>query len=112
TLVVTNSNTCNGSDTTNIILNISSCTQIKTTPALNESISVFPNPTKGMFTIKTDSFNFDSEFIIFDVLGKIVLQNKISSTTTQVDLSKYSNGVYYLKIKESKNQRMIKVIKE
>jgi len=63
-----------------------------------EGLSLYPNPAsngKIYITSKNDS---DKEVIIFDVLGKKVLQAAISSK--EVNISNLSPGVYIIKINE------------
>lgn len=63
-----------------------------------EGLSLYPNPVsngKIYITSKNDS---DKEVIIFDVLGKKVLQAAIS--TKELNISALSPGVYIIKINE------------
>ena len=63
-----------------------------------EGLSLYPNPVsngKVYITSKNDS---DKEVIIFDVLGKKVLQASISSK--ELNISNLSPGVYIIKINE------------
>jgi hypothetical protein len=63
-----------------------------------EGLNLYPNPVsngKVYITSKNDS---DKEIIIFDVLGKKVLQTTISSR--ELGVSNLSPGVYIIKINE------------
>ncbi|HEY6142966.1 MAG TPA: T9SS type A sorting domain-containing protein [Flavobacterium sp.] len=63
-----------------------------------EGLSLYPNPVsngKIYITSKNDS---DKDIIIFDVLGKKVLQTSISSR--ELNVSNLSPGVYIIKINE------------
>lgn len=63
-----------------------------------EALSLYPNPVsngKIYITSKNDS---DKEVIIFDVLGKKVLQAAIS--TKELNIATLSPGVYIIKINE------------
>ena len=63
-----------------------------------EGLSLYPNPVsngKVYITSKNDS---DKDIIIFDVLGKKVLQTTISSK--ELAVSNLSPGVYIIKISE------------
>jgi uncharacterized protein YneF (UPF0154 family) len=63
-----------------------------------EGLSLYPNPAsngKIYITSKNDS---DKEVIIFDVLGKKVLQAAISAK--ELNISALSPGVYIIKINE------------
>lgn len=76
----------------------------------NNSVSVYPNPSKGIF--KIDLTN-DSKLIIYDLLGKVLLKQDISSNLENtIDLTNYATGVYFAKIIDfNKNFKVIKLIK-
>jgi len=57
---------------------------------LEEEIIIYPNPTTGIIT-----FNKEVNIIIYDVKGKQIL-NK--DGISQIDLSKYDNGIYNISI--------------
>lgn len=109
TVIGTDGNGC--SKMAAITLSVDACLGFSNKES-NINFRVFPIPSKGIFTLYLDYFDSDTEYLILDALGKLLLQNRISSNTTQVDLSEHPNGVYFLKLKESSNQRIIKLIKE
>lgn len=64
-----------------------------------EGLSLYPNPVsdgKVYITTKNDS---DKEIIIFDVLGKKVLQTTLSSK--ELNVSNLPSGVYIIQINEN-----------
>lgn len=75
-------------------------------------LKVFPNPTKDLITIrlkvKTDNMNYG----LYDVDGKLIIQNKIFDQTSQIDMSPYASGIYLLKIKNNKQINSFKIIKK
>jgi len=61
------------------------------------SLKLYPNPvTNGKFSISTDS-NTEKSVVIFDVLGKQVVNTKVMET---VNVSNLKSGVYIVKITE------------
>ena len=73
-----------------------------------EGLSLYPNPVsngKVYITSKNDS---DKEVIIFDILGKKVLQTMISSR--ELNISNLSPGVYIIKINEEEATATRKLI--
>lgn len=63
----------------------------------NANISIYPNPSNGIFTIQSaDIVNIT----IFDVSGKIVYKNN-NITQTNVDLSKNQKGIYFIEFKNN-----------
>ena len=73
--------------------------------------SVFPNPAKNQINIKVDATLIGSSYTVFDNLGKKVLEGKIISENTIIELENLSAGVYLLSIGDNLKQTF-KVIKE
>jgi hypothetical protein len=61
----------------------------------NVNITVFPNPTNGTLNINSNGNTSDFEIILTDTFGRLIL-NSINSKI--IDLSAFSNGIYYLTI--------------
>ena len=59
-------------------------------------VLVYPNPTKGIFTIKSNEQ--DIHLNIWSSFNSLVYQNKIGKGSHKIDLSKVSKGIYILKI--------------
>ena len=69
-----------------------------------ENLSVYPNPTRGLFNISFVSEKIDDfEITLIDAFGKLIIQEDkkdfIGELTKQVDLSEYPRGIYMLQIK-------------
>jgi hypothetical protein len=63
----------------------------------SDLISVFPNPTTGIIKIseiKLENKNFD--VAVYDSFGKLILKK---GNQTIIDLSAYSNGLYFLQLR-------------
>ena len=59
-------------------------------------ISVFPNPSTGLFTILSDeAVNVE----IFDLLGQVVWSGEVQNSAS-IDLRSVPKGVYFYKAKE------------
>ena len=77
----------------------------------HDKITLYPNPTSSKILLNTNESYIGSGYLLFDILGKPILNGNIHSTTEEIDLEKLSSGVYYLKFGWNGNE-MIKVIKE
>ena len=69
----------------------------------NLEVNIYPNPSSNIFNLK---FNSDSEteISVTNILGEQIYfesKNLIGEFNTQIDLSKYSKGIYNLTIKTS-----------
>jgi len=79
-------------------------------PELNyRNVSVFPNPSKGMFMIEVPS---SCTAVVYDVRGRILKTQKMVDNLNQVDLTKCQQGVYLLKLIKDKQVVNVKLIVE
>ena len=74
-------------------------------------VSIYPNPTRGLVNVKTDSKLIGSVYSVYDNTGKVVLSGKINSENTDIELGNLSGGIYLFSVGENVKQRF-KVIKE
>jgi|GEM_PF-1795977 hypothetical protein len=63
----------------------------------NNVVSIYPNPTNGMFSIETTQTEKQT-VQVFDVAGKLVLTQVILSGKTNIDADNLTNGVYNVNI--------------
>ncbi len=75
----------------------------------NKDLKVFPNPTTGKFNIKS---NFKINSIeIFNSQGKIIYEKyNINVNNTKIDLEKYNQGAYFIRIKTDDGSFVKKVV--
>ncbi len=85
------------------------CVGIKEFNNGENSILVYPNPNQGIFSV--DAKN-ETEIIIYSSLGNELLRKKIRPGKSEIDISTYNNGVYYLRILSGNREKAIKLIKE
>jgi Concanavalin A-like lectin/glucanases superfamily/GEVED domain/Secretion system C-terminal sorting domain len=71
---------------------------IETTNQLN--LSIYPNPTKGEFTLATDKIGASISILSLD--GKIIFNNQlITANQTICNLANFEKGVYFLKVNQN-----------
>ena len=81
-------------------------------------MTLYPNPTSGIININITNFNTPiTKFLIYDVYGKIVdevrLQHSDYMETLHIDLSRMSNGIYFVKAEaDGKVVAVRKVVKQ
>lgn len=80
----------------------------------SNEIKMYPNPASKQVTIELpQNTNTNYQLQIADLAGKIVLQQKINTTTAQVNLSKLTAGIYLVTITDNKgNKEVKKLVKE
>lgn len=79
---------------------------------LSLNVSLFPNPTNEFIVLQFENFTNDMSFSLYDMNGKIVVENTIKSAKTEIDMREFARGTYHLAIKNSMNTvQSIKIIK-
>lgn len=78
-------------------------------PSLS-TISVYPNPSRGEFTIQSPAFKIE-QLEVRDVFGKLISEKIINSKSVTVDLSSFSTGVYMLSVKSDGKTSSVKLVK-
>jgi uncharacterized repeat protein (TIGR01451 family) len=76
----------------------------------DNSVSIFPNPTKNNININS---KFDIKSVqLFDIQGRILTTKLVEGYQANLDISSYSNGVYFIKITSISGSKIEKLVKE
>ena len=70
------------------------------------NFSIFPNPSIGFINIYTSFVDDKSEVEITDGMNRVVYRSKINEIITNLDLTRYSKGMYFVKI--FNNEKILK----
>jgi PKD repeat protein len=88
---------------------VSPCTAIEQIQAVTgNKLLVYPNPTQGKLTVETEK---EGRLTVYNQLGELILEQSISAGKNNVDISKFSNGVYVLKYSGSAGEKIARLIK-
>lgn len=103
-------NSCTGSDVEYITVSL--CTSI--TELEGSSISVYPNPAKDKLVIQLDESYTDVTTIeLYDAIGKLVIEEKVNTSVTNLNVSKLAKGIYSVRITSANHKAAtIRIIKE
>jgi hypothetical protein len=74
------------------------------------SSHIYPNPFTDIIYIDTGN-DGKAGLVIYNSGGKLILRRELDQGTEKLDLSKYPDGVYIMKMITGKNTDMIKIIK-
>jgi len=79
---------------------------------INLSYSVYPNPASAIIILKIENTSLENlSFQLFDFNGKLLLNQKITSTETSIKMGEYAKASYFLKIIDNnKELQTIKII--
>jgi len=78
-------------------------------PTNFNDINIFPNPSSGLFTIKTD---LPISYQIFNLNGQLINESTSDLSASQLDLTAAANGLYFVKITAGDQTVTRKVIKQ
>lgn len=82
----------------------------ETDTPIRDQINAFPNPSKGMVTIKSTQKNIKT-VTLYSVFGNEVLKRQVSNRSTTIDISNLPQGIYIAKISTSSGIGSIKLLK-
>lgn len=79
----------------------------------NRPVKIFPNPTKGLLQVELPYVeNLNATIRVFGMQGSLIREVKVKDFTTNIDLSRYPNGVYILKISIDELSSEWRIIKD
>ena len=74
------------------------------------SFSYYPNPTSDIVNI---SYSKEITHVkVFNMIGQQFLNKDINATTTQIDMSGYANGAYFIQVSTENAMKTVRVIKK
>ena len=76
-------------------------------------IDAYPNPMNDFITLKVETENnTDLSYQIFDLNGRLFMQNKVLYNETNIELRNFVAASYFLKVfKNNKEVKTFKIIK-
>ena len=77
---------------------------------LDDSIAIYPNPSKNNVNIKCNSTIKSVE--LYDVQGRLLQTQLLDEVQTSIDISEKSTGIYFLKITSDKGSKVEKIMKK
>ena len=80
---------------------------------LEESISLYPNPTTSKFQVAASSSSGSQYKVeIYNLMGECIYQRSVSSAQQQIDLSSQPSGIYFIEVKGKDASSFAKIIKQ
>jgi hypothetical protein len=84
---------------------------LSTEAFVSDYFKISPNPVKSILTI--DSIvNANLYIQLYNASGQLVIDTTSNNKITELDLSKYVSGIYFLKVKSYDKSKTFKVVKE
>ena len=77
------------------------------------SLSAFPNPTSDFLNLRIDGDYIDGlSCAMFDISGKEIMQQRITSSQTSLDVQQLPPATYFVRVTKGKNEvKTFKIVK-
>jgi len=80
---------------------------------MDTQIKIYPNPVSDFLSIEMSTIDMkNTSLTVFDINGRKLKQQNITSTHTQLELRNLPAGVYMLRIQQKEGEKMLKFVKE
>jgi hypothetical protein len=81
-----------------ITQSVNACIGFDNVLEMNSGLKLFPNPTTGKLTIKTDFLNGSETIEMFNSLGQPIYFSVLESDLFELNIDHYPDGVYFVRI--------------
>lgn len=89
---------------TEITVNVQLCTGIKqTNNNSNHAIKVYPNPAHSIIYIDVENIEENTHVFVTNMLGQIVMNEKINNKHTPLNIQDFPSAVYFLQVIKNNN---------
>ena len=78
---------------------------------IKQDFTISPNPSSSKINLRLKVLNSETVLTVFDVLGKKIFSKEIDQLNTTLDVSRWNDGVYLVRItsdKETQTKRFVK----
>ena len=95
-------------------LQIAGCTSSieNQNPIAEQTFTIYPNPTDGLITLESNLSNKDGMVSIYSILGKMIYEAPICKQKTNIDLTSFGEGIYLIKMNNSRKNGAKKIVLE
>lgn len=91
---------------------IGTSTSIIKKDSSNDKFSIYPNPSNGFVNFQSNEDNVSGNIIVTNLLDEIILTTKMASKNTQLNLSDFKKGIYFITIEHNGEVSTKKIIIE
>ena len=75
---------------------------------IDSQVSVYPNPSNGNFTINVyKEYNMS----VYDITGRVICTKLINDGASSIDLSNHNSGIYFVRLTNDNESKVIRVVK-
>ncbi len=74
--------------------------------------SIFPNPANKFVTVRIADISSGADMKVYDIYGKLIMQQKTNRANTQLDISSFASGTYIVRIQNNGKESTLKFVKQ
>jgi hypothetical protein len=76
------------------------------------AISLYPNPSTGSFTVKTDNGKYIDKVEVYNIMGQVVYGSSFDNKTseTNINLNQNKTGIYFIKVTSEGQQTTARLL--
>jgi Leucine-rich repeat (LRR) protein len=63
----------------------------------SSTVTLYPNPTAGRFTVAVPASQLGTKLVLYNAIGKLVLQTTLLQSSTDINIENLSKGMYLVK---------------
>lgn len=98
-------------DTANVLIIVDpSCNYIGIEENFASEISIYPNPTLGIFYIENSTNEF-IQYKLMDLNQRIILEGENSNSIMELDIQNHQSGMYFIHFYRDGKEKIVKLIK-
>jgi hypothetical protein len=75
-------------------------------------MSAYPNPTTNNFTLQISEAARGAELMVYDALGKLIVQRPLNQLQTTIESDTWAAGVYTLLLRHDEGASSLRIVKE
>jgi len=80
--------------------------------SFSKTYSISPNPVNSIFQIQFPEGSIQATIVIYDLLGKSVLEKDVTTPDATIDIGRLTSGVYIVQIQDERISTTQKIIKQ
>ena len=91
-------------ETKDITFRVSKWTTSVPNVAKSEEVTLYPNPARDELNVVFDQNDNIKNIAVYNVIGKAIIVYRVSGGSAKLDIDKIPNGVYFIRLSNSKGQ--------
>jgi hypothetical protein len=100
---------CPGASRTPVPFSVLLCAGMNSYSAIDLNVTIYPNPSEGIFIFESQS---EALINITTIFGQLILEERTLQGKNKLDISQFSKGIYFCSVQQGEKRKTIKIIKD